>query len=156
MSIFTKLIIFGIFGFLLYAAYKGNDSNALNSFVEPKAGFTIDSTMAPSVFITNKSNEAISIAYGYKYKKGWRSIGWFPIKSDSTFQIEIPSDMINDSFYWYAESEKGVKWIGTDKKFCIDGQNAFDIKKKKTGKCSDNAVFTRLQIAGKYTQLEVK
>jgi hypothetical protein len=43
-----------------------------------------------------------------------------------------------------------------DKKFCIDGQNAFDIKKKKTGKCSENAVFTKLQIAGKYTQLEVQ
>lgn len=156
MSGFTKLVIFGIFVFLIYAAYKGNVSNSLNSSVEPKAGFTIDSTMAPSVFITNKSKEAISIAYGYKYKKGWRSIGWFPIKSDSTFQIEIPSDMINDSFYWYAESEKGMKWIGTDKKFCIDGQNAFDIKKKKTGKCSDKAVFSRLQIAGKYTQLEVK
>ena len=156
MSIFTKLVIFGIFGYLIYVAYKGNISNSLNSSVEPKAGFTIDSTMAPSVFITNKSKEAISIAYGYKYKKGWRSIGWFPIKSDSTFQIEIPSDMLNDSFYWYAESEKGVKWIGTDKKFCIDGQNAFDIKKKKTGKCDDKAVFTRLQIAGKYTQLEVK
>ncbi len=156
MSVFTKLLIFGVFGFLFYAAYKGGSSNSLNNAVETKKEFTIDSTLAPSVFITNKSKEAISIAYGYKFKKGWRSIGWYPIKSDSTYQIEIPVDMVGDSFYWYAESEKGVKWSGKDKKFCIDGQNAFDIKKKKTGKCSEKAVFTKLIIAGKYTNLDVQ
>jgi uncharacterized membrane protein len=156
MSVFTKLLIFGLLGFLFYSIYKTSSSDLISNSVERKAAFSIDSTQAPSVFITNKSKDAISIAYGYKYKKGWRSIGWYPIQSDSTYQIEIPADMVDDSFYWYAESEKGFKWTGTDKKFCIDGQNAFDIKKKKTGKCSQNAIFTKLQILEKYTLLDVK
>lgn len=154
---FTKFFIFGLFGFLLYSAYKGNVSDALNnSVITPVESFQIDTAMGPSFIFTNKAKDTISVAYGYKYKKGWRSIGWYQIKPDSSIQLAIPTDLTNDAVYWYAESMNGVKWAGKDKKFCIDPQNAFDIKKKKTAKCQETAVFTKSLLTQTFNTIDIQ
>jgi uncharacterized membrane protein len=154
---FTKLFIFGLFGFLMYSAYNGNVSDALNnSVITPVESFQIDTTMGPSFIFTNKAKDTISVAYGYKYKKGWRSIGWYQIKPDSSIQLAIPTDLTNDAVYWYAESMNGLKWAGKDKKFCIDPQNAFDIKKKKTAKCRETAVFTKRLLTQTFNTIDIQ
>ncbi len=153
----TKTIIFGIFGFLLYTAYKGDVTEAINtSIVSPVDSFQIDTTMGPSFIFTNKANDTISVAYGYKYKKGWRSIGWYQIKPDSSVQFPIPSDLTNESVYWYAESYNGLKWEGKDKRFCVEHLNAFDIKKKKTAKCEETAVFTKILLTQTYNTIDIQ
>jgi uncharacterized membrane protein len=153
----TKFVIYGIFGFLIYTAYKGDVSDVLNnSVVAPADSFEIDTTMGPSFIFTNKAKDTISVAYGYKYKKGWRSTGWYQIKPDGSLQFPIPTDLTNDAVYWYAKSIGGVKWAGKDKKFCIDPQNAFDIKKKKIAKCQETAIFTKSLLKQTYNTIDIQ
>lgn len=153
----TKFVIFGIFGFLIYGAYKGDATKAFNnSVVTPSNAFQIDTTMGPSFIFTNKVKDTLVVAYGYKYKKGWRSIGWYQIKPDSSLQLPIPDDLTKDALYWYAESTQGQKWVGKDKKFCVDPQNAFDIKKKKMAKCQETAVFTKRLLSQTYNTIEIQ
>ncbi len=153
----TKFIIYGILGFLIYTAYKGNILSALNqSVATPVDSFQIDSTMGPSFIFNNKAQDTIVVAYGYKYKKGVRSVGWYQIKPESSIQFPIPSDLTNDAIYWYAESIKGMKWVGKDKKFCIDHLNSFDIKKKKTSKCVETAVFTQRLLTQTYNTIDIQ
>ena len=153
----TKFISYVSFGFLMYAAYKENVSQVLNNIVvAPADSFEIDTTMGPSFIFTNKAIDTISVAYGYKYKKGWRSIGWFQIKPDSSLQLPIPTDLTNNAVYWYAESIGDVKWAGKDKRFCIDHQNAFDIKKKKTANCQETVVFTKNLLSQTYNTIDIQ
>lgn len=153
----TKFIIYGILGFLIYTTYTGDVSNVLNnSVVTPVDSFQIDTTMGPSFIFNNKAKDTIVVAYGYKYKKGVRSIGWYQIKPDSSIQFPIPTDLANDALYWYAESFNGSKWVGKDKKFCIDHLNAFDIKKKKTTKCEETAIFTQRLLTQTYNTIDIQ
>jgi hypothetical protein len=66
-------------------------------------------------------------------------------------QHNLPVDLLFDD-----EQIGDVKWAGKDKSFCIDHQNAFDIKKKKTANCQETVVFTKNLLSQTYNTIDIQ
>jgi serine/threonine protein kinase len=104
-------------------------------------GEVVDSASAsrPENFIVFKNNTQETVYVSVAYNNyGMESHGWYEIKKNKTFQVNIPHGVTNREVFWYVEGEYGYTSPGYDAYFCVNHPEAFDyVTEEESLNCND-------------------
>lgn len=98
----------------------------------------------------NNTDKVISVAYAYweVLENCWTSTGWFNVDPYQYKELDLGDYVGNVYIHGRQTALWGLSattW-GSDASFCIDLENAFNIKFADVSKCNKKANFSKLKV----------